>query len=268
MTDADAVRTHWEELARQHGVELDATTKTPTIKRLEVATLARALERAGVRNGTRILEAGCGNGRNCLELATLFPESQFTGFDYVPEMIEAAKAAQDVLDTRNITFLVGDVREPASSVEGPFEVVFTDRCLINLASHEEQLQAIDALSSLLPAGGLLLMIENTLQAYARQNAAREALGLPSRRPPWHNLFFDEEVLYAHLEGRLELLEIEDFASLHDLVLYALVPAVSDGEVDYDHPLVAATTDLLLNHPPARTLGAFGQNRLFVFRRPA
>lgn len=268
MTDADAVRTHWETLARQHGVELDATTKTPTIKRLEIAALARSLERAELASGARILEAGCGNGRNCLELASMFPDARFTGFDYVPEMIEAARAGQAALGTENITFLVGDVRDPeeTAGMEGPFDVVFTDRCLINLATHDEQFEALDALAALVHPSGELLLIENTLQAYSRQNGARKALGLPDREPPWHNLFLDEDLLFSHLEGRLEIVAIEDFASLHDLLLYALVPASSGGDVDYDHPIVAAATELLLNHEPARAVGAFGQNRLFVLRR--
>jgi SAM-dependent methyltransferase len=269
MSDPGAVRAHWEELARQHGVELGATTKSPTIKRLEIEALARTLDRIAIPPEGRVLEAGCGNGRNCLELAARFPRVRFTGFDYIPEMVDAARAAHAALAAGNATFVVGDVRDPSSiqGLEAPFDAIFTDRCLINLASHEEQLEAIDALAELVRPGGWLLLIENTLQGYARQNAARESLGLPAREPPWHNLFFNEDRLSAHLEERLELIGVEDFASLHDLLLYVLVPATSGGAIDYDHPVVVAATELLLRHEPARSTGAFGQNRLFLVRCP-
>jgi hypothetical protein len=67
---------------------------------------------------------------------------------------------------------------------------------------------------------------------------------------------------------LNLVETEDFGSLHDLILYTLVPAINGGEVDYSHPLVEAATVLSLktaqDNPGA--FGTFGQNRLYVCQK--
>jgi hypothetical protein len=65
-------------------------------------------------------------------------------------------------------------------------------------------------------------------------------------------------------------EIEDFISFHDLVLYVLTPLLCDGKVDHSHPLVEAAKKLNIeisqSHPSA--FGAFGQNRLYHCKSPA
>jgi len=48
----------------------------------------------------------------------------------------------------------------------------------------------------------------------------------------------------------------------------LVPMITDGNVDYEHPIVAAVTKLLLSNPEefGNSFGDFGQNRLYVFKK--
>ena len=67
--ELDDIELHWREWAKA-GVDLSATTKTATIKQLEIAALARAIRRSGIDDCQRtVLEAGCGNGQNCIALA-------------------------------------------------------------------------------------------------------------------------------------------------------------------------------------------------------
>ena len=113
------------------------------------------------------------------------------------------------------------------------------------------------------------MIENSQATYDDQNRYREMLGLPPRTPAAFNLFLDEKNILAHLPtAGLELVDIEDFISLHDLMLYVLVPAITDGTVDYEHPLVEAATKLsvAVSATTPSAFGAAGQNRLYTFRR--
>ena len=149
-----------------------------------------------------------------------------------------------------------------------YDAVFTDRCLINLNTAELQTRAISAIAARVRPGGLLFMIENSIQTYANQNRCREKIGLAARTPDPYNLFFDETRILPHLAAiGLEILEIEDFISLHDLILYVLVPAINGGHVDYEHPLVEAATKLTIavsaEQPSA--FGRFGQNRLYCCR---
>lgn len=266
------IRSHWKDWAEKYGKELRATTKTSTVKTIEVDALARAIRSIEKERGSdlRILEMGCGNGQNCLSLSHLFPKMSFTGVDFIPEMVDAAnslKKEREVPDEK-LTFMEGNVLDlglPQSS----FDVIFTDRCLINLNTDSLQQKAIKSLSDRLKDGGYLLMIENSQQTYDDQNKARELVGLAPRTPAEFNHFFDEKTLLPYIASiGLDLCDVEDFISIHDLVLYVLVPMLNGGVIDYEHPIVEAATKLNIALSSIRPdgLGKFGQNRLFKCRK--
>lgn len=270
----DDVRKHWTESAVEHGAALQATTKTWTAKTLEIDAFARRF--SAVLGGTdadgAVLEVGCGNGVNCLQLANAFPNLRFDGVDYVPEMITGAEENRGTSPAADrVRFFVGDAVGVAA-IEGlraTYDIVFTDRCLINLQTVDLQKEAISALAGKVRPGGYLLMIENSMRTYSRQNNYRELLGLPPRTPAAFNLFFDEDEILGHIRGSdLELEEIEDFISLHDLALYVLVPAINGGEVDYAHPLVeaAAVLNKAVSAETPSAFGEAGQNRLYSCRK--
>src|SRR5205823_5359851 len=162
-----------------------------TIKRLEIDALARALRAAGVEKSA-ILEAGSGNGWNCLALAEEFPEAAFTGFDYVVAMVESAREHAARLALENLRFEVADLFEldGAPELAKSWDAVFTDRCLINVLDGEQQKAAIAALAQLVRPGGTLILIENFVETYARQNDLRVLAGLPPRTAAPYNRFLD------------------------------------------------------------------------------
>lgn len=220
----------------------------------------------------QVLEVGCGNGINCLELARSFPEFTFHGVDYVPEMVAAAEENRLRSPVPSLLrFLVGNAVE-VDHVEGlldQYDIVFTDRCLINLSTTALQIRAIQAMSAKTRPGGHLLMIENSSLTYATQNSYRADVGLPPRTPAVYNLFLDEDAILPNLEQLgLNLVDTEDFITLHDLVLYVLVPAINGGEVDYGHPLVEMATRLSIAASAKRpsAFGSAGQNRLYCCRK--
>jgi SAM-dependent methyltransferase len=273
-TLADEIFEHWRNSALTHGAALKATTKTWTAKALELDALQRrlhSLSGAGAQSFA-VLEVGCGNGINCLELARSFPEWTFDGVDYVPEMVAAAEESRArSASPSSLRFLVGDAVEVdrVDGLRAEYDVVFTDRCLINLATTALQMQAIDAISKKIRPGGHLVMIENSLPTYTDQNRYRVDLGLPARTPAVFNHFFEEAEMLPHLgESHLTLVDVEDFISLHDLVLYVLVPSINGGEVDYEHPLVEAATKLSIAASAERTspFGRAGQNRLYCCQK--
>ena len=266
-------REHWTRWAQDYGADLRATTKARTAKILELDALVRRIGAEFGDRGFTALEAGCGNGINCVHLAVRFAQATLDGVDFVAEMIAGAEqnaAANGVSDRTR--FFVGDVTnlDALRELRPDYDLVFTDRCLINLQSAELQGRGIAALAEKVRPGGIMLMIENSLQTYGRQNDARIALGLDPRQPAEFNRFFTEEEMRGHIDAAgLDLADTEDFSSLHDLLLYAIVPATNGGVVDYDSPLVAAAAQLSLELSARQPspFGAFGQNRLYVCRKP-
>ena len=155
-----------------------------------------------------------------------------------------------------------------SDLEKSYDVIFTDRCIININSLEQQLKALDQLINKLKSGGYLILIENPTNNYENQNVCREVVGLERRTPADYNLFLDEKAFLEHAKKKVELIEIEDFGSLHDIVLYVLVPMINGGKIDYEHPIVNATADFLTHTSPKfkNAFGRFGQNRLYLFKK--
>lgn len=273
MGSTSEVRAHWEREAAKHGTHLDATTKTDTAKRLEIDALVRAFRARGLaaRPELAVLEVGCGNGHNLLQLAEALPRASLTGVDYVPAMIEAAETLRAASPHRErLAFHVGDVLalDALAALRPHYGAIVSDRCLINLDSTARQRAALLGLAARLAPDGFLFAIENSRETYELQNDCRERVGLPRRTPAAFNHFFEEEALFPELAPRLELVGVEDFISLHDLVLYVLVPATNGGRIEYGHPLVEAATRLLLALPDPLhgAFGRLGQNRLYTLRR--
>jgi trans-aconitate methyltransferase len=113
-----------------------STTKTPTIKALEIDAIARSLRliSTSMSDLKVVLEVGCGNGHNVYGLAQLFPKLKFVGLDYSNEMISAAQKIESQSALPNVDFAVADVLNLAEhkNLREKFDVVFTNRLLINL----------------------------------------------------------------------------------------------------------------------------------------
>jgi predicted O-methyltransferase YrrM len=272
--DLKKIKQHWEKWAQEFETDLRATTKTPTIKQLEIDAIYRAIKKTHFfdTKDAKILEVGCGNGYNCFALSELLPDFNFTGVDYVPEMIENAKKIQNKASLKYspITFKVTDVLNLVSEKElkSRYDIIFTDRCIINLNTPELQIKAFEQLSKKVSKDGYLIILENFVQNYKRQNDCRKSVGLPERIPAEYNLFIDENTFLLKMKERMKLIHSDDFGSLHDILLYVLVPMINMGEIDYEHPLVKAATELSVSilEKYDNPFGSFGQNRLFLFRK--
>lgn len=266
----DQIREHWKKWATDFGTDIRATTKTSTAKEIELGNLIRILDRL-IKNNTgiiNVLEAGCGNGHNLFMLAKSFPNVNFDGFDYIEEMITNSNKTKSKMNLQNIDFFYGDLLEPAKS-DSKYDIIFTVRALINLNSDELQGAAIANLSHKLKQNGHLVILENTVNNFAKQNKARNRVGLPSRKPSEFNHFINENYLEsAFLDNGLTLIEKIDFMGLHDLILYVLLPKINGGVIDYDSPLVLAATELTLNMSQSENqhFENFGQNRMFICQK--
>jgi SAM-dependent methyltransferase len=271
----DEIRNHWNQWAESYGTSIRATEKSNTRKSLEIDSLIRSIKNAGFLEDSQfsILEAGSGTGHNCLELAQRFPNAQIIGFDYIPEMIRNANVLKKNLGITNIQYFEIDLlnlqtqRLPLPS----FDIVFTNRCLINLNSHILQNSAAVSLSTLVAKNGSLILGENPQHKFDLQNQMRVKLGLEERTPPEFNLLVDEIGLVQALESAFfTLTEVDDFSSLHDILLYVLLPALNGGVIDYEDPILDIASNLsikvLSTHHNA--FGVFGQNRMYRFIRRA
>ena len=187
----------------------------PYLYRLEDSFIVRQIERFRPRS---LLDVGCGNGRRTARFAELVG-GPVLGIDYSPTAIRYAKELED----RQLRFRLGDF-ETARKLRRTFDCVLTCRALINLPDTIRQVRAIEALIRPLRRGGLLLIMEASLQGQERLNGLRGRLGLPPIGSVWHNALLDENAVARALDGSAEVLERTRFG-LHYVLTRVLLPLV-------------------------------------------
>jgi cyclopropane-fatty-acyl-phospholipid synthase len=120
----------------------------------EEATLALTAERAGIVDGHRILDLGCGWGSFTLWAAERFPASKVTALSNSQsqrELIEA-RARERGLD--NVTVITGDVG--TVELPGPFDRIVSVEMMEHVTNHRALLAKVAA--ALAPGGKLFVHV--------------------------------------------------------------------------------------------------------------
>ncbi|MGL5099224.1 MAG: class I SAM-dependent methyltransferase [Fusobacteriaceae bacterium] len=266
------IHEHWKNWAVTYGTELRATTKTGTAKLIELAELAKTISslKESLPINANILEIGCGNGHNLFSLYEVFPEYKYEGVDFIDEMISSAEQLRQskLIEKESINFSVGNVLN-LECLSEQYDLIFTVRCLINLNTDILQMNAIANIAGKIKLGGYILMLENSTGSYSRQNYLRTLGGLEKREPAEFNHFMNEELVNNQLNS-LGFFKVKSncFSTLHDVVLYVLLPMINGGKVDYENPIVEAAAKLssALTENGDEMLGDYGQNRLYLYRK--
>ena len=217
-----------------------AGTQDRTLKELEMRAII-----GHIGTGRRILDAGCGTGETARAIVQALPDAQVCGFDYSAANIEHAQEHRDW----RLTFRVGELALPPYPDES-FDVVLTERALINMDNAEQQAIAIRALVRLTKPGGKLILCESFLDGLDEINAFREPAGLEPIKAPWHNTYFGSVASLIRMVPEDADLETRDpFSGTYYFLsrvinAWAALPA----EPDYDAPINRLALDLpAMNH---------------------
>lgn len=213
-----------------------------------------------IREGAKILDAGCGEGEGTLAYSSI-PQTIVHAVDFSETRLQ--KARERLAERSNVTCKQVDfLRE--YELDRDYDIIVSQRFLINLMEWQLQQSVLLDLSSMLKPEGKLLMLEGSRQGVDALNQFRVAFGLRPIEVKWHNLFFDDQALIDFMTQNGFRLLVEDGLGSYFLLTRGVRP-VFDQTLNWDSDFnrLAATEriEALLG------LGSkFSRLKLWVFQK--
>lgn len=228
------VKDYWEKRAEEHRISPEATTKDYYLRVKEINSLSDSIEKLlQSKDINSIADIGCGNGFTLIELAKIYPDISFYGFDYSESMIKFANSMKSDLGLNNVQFKLFDLL--SDNFDKKYSLIYTVRCLINLPSWELQKIAIKKIYAGLNIGGTFIMIENFTDGQDNFNNLRKEFGLTEIPVRFHNLFFERNSYEGYISTFFKNWDCENISSLYYIIsriVYSKICSENDLEPDY------------------------------------
>ncbi len=227
----DEIKEHYIKQAKEYGLSKKSTMKDVNTREKEVEVILKYLKILAEQiENPKILELGCGNGYTAEQIIKRLDLKNYTGVDFCEDFVKLANQR----NLSNVKFQTGNVLS-LNFEDSSFDIVFTERCLINLDSWDKQKGSLDEIRRILKLGGYFIMIEAFTDGLENLNEARNTLGLESVPQPFHNIFFDKEKFLDFIKSKFQLYE-DDLSVINFLSSYyfgsrVMYPALIAGKKD-------------------------------------
>lgn len=193
MSETELVRQHYLDQARALGKAPESTMPDKVVRTREIEAILATLQIISAEKSLRILEIGCGNG-TLLDHLAREGYRDVVGVDFLPEFVELARSRGLAFDIR-----VADITALPFN-DGEFDVVLSERVIINLKDHGAQRTAFHEVRRVMKEGASLIMIEAFEDGWHNLNAARFEFGLEPIPMPSQNRWFKEGELEDYTQG--------------------------------------------------------------------
>jgi SAM-dependent methyltransferase len=208
----------------------------------------------------KILDAGCGEGEGTVVYSAI-AGVEVHAVDFSETRL--AMARQRLSERSNVLIKQLDFLKEYSC-DYDYDVVISQRFLINLLEWPLQQRVLLDLARRLKSGGRLLMLEGSQQGVDSLNELRSSLGLELIPVKWHNLFFDDDALIRFmLQNDYRLIE-QDGLGAYFMLTRGIRPTL-DADLDWNcefNRLAALPT--VSDQLGFRT--RFSRLKLFVFEK--
>lgn len=258
----DIIHAHYLMEADVCGLGKESTMRDAFIREVETRFILAEIETVATQRpmALRILDLGCGNGFALSRLCERYPRFAFHGLEFSPELLELALTRQ----LPNAKIEKGDCRKTVYEPE-VFDVVFTERVLINLLDVGDQLEALRQIHRVLKPDSRYLMVECFAEPLKNLNRARRELLLDPIEPPHHNLYLEESILMQMAEMGFEPTEATmpmNYLSTHYFVSRVVHELVRPRDGSIRNTEFVKFLDSAL--PPA--IGDYAPLRFLVFKK--
>jgi 2-polyprenyl-3-methyl-5-hydroxy-6-metoxy-1,4-benzoquinol methylase len=227
------IKEHWghkaKEFIQKPNGKMGNTLYDENLRSLEINSIQKY-----ITSGSKVLDVGCGNGFSTIQFANE-NDIIIDGMDYSKEMINNANTllgGYPLLSNR-IRFFIGDIME--GGYHKKYDIVITERCLINLETWGNQQKAILNIKKMLKDKGKLIMLEGFEDNLNDLNQVRKNFNLEPIKVVWHNLFFNKKKFESFILPHFKIDQIDNFGSTYMLITRSLFHAISntfDKDIDY------------------------------------
>lgn len=260
-TKTEEIKNFWEKQAEKFGDDILATMPDKLLKELEIENISKYL-----KDETIVADIGCGNGYSTFYYA-MNKNIKITGIDYCENMINTAQNSLKLKkELKNrVNFLIGDILNLKAIADNSFDTIITDRCLINLTSIKEQINAVKELYRILKPNGTYLMCEDTIEGLNSLNALRKSVNLYQIQQHWHNLYINEKEIFDNIKNFFKIEEINNFSSFYYVasrIINGKIADINNIDPKYDSDInkIARLISSCGN------FGDYGPLKLFVLRK--
>lgn len=254
--NSNKTKIFWEKRALENAEsiksEMGNTLDDVNLRKLEINAILKY-----IRNNQKVLDVGCGNGFSTINFA-LLKKISIDGIDYSKQMILNARNLLSYKENKikgKVNFFQKDILHDNLDEE-KYDVIITERCLINLGTWNNQKQALLNLHKYLKPGGTLLMLEGFKDNLNEINKIRKKYKLKPINVVWHNLFFEKIKFEKFANKYFKIQNIDNFGSTYMLITRTLFHALKDN---YDKDIDKLAV-LLPN------FGNYNYQRLYILKK--
>ncbi len=226
-----SINQHYNEEVNKYSSSPKSTMPDLYVRNLEIQKIYEILsELTEKKVDYSILEVGCGNGYTASKLTKKI-SAKFFGIDANKNMIKLALEKKN-----NVTFKVDNILNTKIKDE-KFDIVFSERCLINLTTWESQMKALRQIHRILKKGGYFIMLEAFDDGLKELNDARTTVNLEKIQPAWHNFYFNKKKFETFIAKKFEdqkvkpnkKIRYDNFLSSYYFGSRVIYPALINGK---------------------------------------
>lgn len=210
---------------------------------------------------TKVLDAGCGEG----EATLVYSAIDGVTVHAVDFSETRLRKARERLQGRENVYLKRVDFLGEYTLDNDFDVVISQRFLINLMEWSKQQKVILGLVGMLKTGGKLILLEGSQQGLDLLNDFRAAWGMEPISPKWHNLFLDDNFLLSFLRQNGCRLTVADGLGSYFLLTRGIRP-VLDTDLTWDHNFNRLAASLKTRELLAIDETRFSRLKLWVFQK--
>ncbi|CAG0943395.1 hypothetical protein BROC_02280 [Candidatus Brocadiaceae bacterium] len=258
----EEIKEFWE---KSSSVEVDERNLRPVAPDEQIQNFLEKNIIKYLQQDWKCLEIGCGDGFSTVKFAPSV--KKILAVDYVEKLIERAGKKALAENIKNIEFVHGNALELQEITKEKFDALISIRCLINLASWENQAKVLENIANLIKPGGYVFIAEGWEEGLLGMQELWRKHNLGEFKKAPFNQFIEKKNFLKAIENNFEVI------NYHGLGYYlfmsrVLQPAYLFPEKpDHNHKINKVAARMLMeNHNLESAFPECDYAGLYVLKR--